>query len=60
MNYIPEKGYNVLKKTAVVGVLAEDAPKVRNEIRRFILQHEDEMSMQTRDVLMQVYEWFGK
>jgi hypothetical protein len=50
----------VLKKTAVVSVTVDDVIKVRNDIRRLILNHEDELSQETRDVLMKVYEWFGK
>jgi hypothetical protein len=48
------------KKTAVVGVDINDVVKVRSDIRRFILNHEDELSEETRRVLMDLYEWFGK
>jgi hypothetical protein len=46
--------------TAVVGIGKDKVNQVRNDIRRLILNHEDELSQETRDVLMQVYEWFGK
>lgn len=46
--------------TAVVGTDRDNVKQVRNDIRRLILNHEDELSPETRDVLMQVYEWFGK
>lgn len=45
--------------TAVVGVNRDKVDLVRDDIRRLILNHEDELSQDARDVLMQVYEWFG-